>query len=50
LKRVYLSNNFITDISPLFELDGLDYVDLTGNKIKAGQVEKLTKTGITVET
>jgi Leucine-rich repeat (LRR) protein len=45
---VILANNYIEDISPLFELDDLEYVDLAGNKIDPGQIDTLYEMGVTV--
>ncbi|MDR1471696.1 MAG: leucine-rich repeat domain-containing protein [Synergistaceae bacterium] len=43
LKILDLRDNKITDASPLYDLQGLDDLDLRGNPIMAGDVEKLRK-------
>jgi Leucine-rich repeat (LRR) protein len=45
---VQLSNNNIEDISPLYELEKLEYADLSGNNIDTAQLKKLVELGITV--
>ena len=46
---VNLSNNRIDDISPLLELEHLEYVDLTGNPVLAEQIKMLTDVEIKVD-
>ena len=43
LEVVYLSNNQISDISPLLQLKSLKQATLKGNKASAADIEKLKK-------
>ena len=49
LKSVQLSNNSIKDISPLFELEKLEYADLSGNKVELDKINELIELGVTVD-
>jgi len=49
LKSVHLSNNCFDDISPLFELEKLEYANLSGNKISQVQINNLIESGVTVD-
>lgn len=49
LRSILLSNNYIRDISPLFELANLEYANLAGNNIDPGQIDRLSKMGVTVD-
>jgi cysteine desulfurase len=48
LVSIMLANNYIQDISPLFELDLLEYADLAGNDIDNDQLQTLIELGVTV--
>jgi Leucine-rich repeat (LRR) protein len=43
-----ISFNDVDDISPLFELNYLSYLNVMGNRIPAWQLEKLQLQGITI--
>jgi Leucine-rich repeat (LRR) protein len=49
LKSLDLSNNFIDDLSPLFKLPNLEYINIKGNKVKKGQIDELINLGIDVD-
>jgi len=49
LKSLYLADNPIDDISPLFALEKLEYIDLRENKIDPEQIKILVKMGIEVD-
>ena len=49
MKSILLSNNYIEDISPLFELKMLEYADLTENKLDIKQINKLIESGVVVD-
>ena len=48
MRELNLSNNRIQDISPLFSLENLEFVDLSGNKISPASLRKLTEKGLNV--
>ena len=48
LQVLDISFNDVDDISPLFELNYLSYLNVMGNRIPAWQLEKLQLQGITI--
>jgi Leucine-rich repeat (LRR) protein len=48
LRILDLSLNEIDDISPLFGLEHLEYVNLFGNPVPPGQIVQLKDSGCTV--
>lgn len=48
LRVVDLSFNMIDDLSPLFGLEKLEFVNISGNRVQAGQIMKLTASGVLV--
>jgi hypothetical protein len=50
IRTLYLAGNLIRDISPLLFMEKLEYLDISGIKVPADQVKKLTELGVTVIT
>ena len=48
LRVLDLSGNLVDDISPLFALEHLEYVNLIGNPVPKSQIDFLEKKGIIV--
>ena len=48
LKSLDLANNKVKDISPLLNLNRLEYADLSGSKVSLAQIRILEESGITV--
>jgi hypothetical protein len=46
---VDLSNNQIDDLSPLFKLECLEYVNISANKVGMAQIKELIDLGVTVD-
>ena len=48
LQVLDISFNDVDDLSPLFELNHLDYLNVVGNRVPDWQVEELRARGVTV--
>jgi Leucine-rich repeat (LRR) protein len=48
LQVLDISYNDVDDLSPLFDLSHLSYLNVMGNRIPAWQLEKLQLKGVTV--
>jgi Leucine-rich repeat (LRR) protein len=48
LRVVDLSNNCIDDLSPLFELPNLEYVNVTGNHVPREHISTLKRNSVLV--
>jgi Leucine-rich repeat (LRR) protein len=49
LRELHLANNRIREIEPLFSLANLEFVDLTGNPVSPGVIQKLKEQVAVVE-
>ncbi len=48
LRVVDLSNNDVDDLSPFFEVESLEFLNVMGNRIPSWQLEKLSLDGVAV--